>query len=91
MAITNGFGPKLYPWKASSRYGKVHSRSISSKMLSIMTICIFFCFFGHWDVFFILRSGGGDNNNNNNQRSGGQRVLEERSSSIAALSLRGWS
>ena len=89
MAITNGFGPKLYPWKASSRYGKIHSRSISSKMLSIMTICIFVCVFDHWDFFFILRSGGGDNDNN--QRSGGQRGLEERSSSIAALSLRGWS
>ncbi len=31
MAITNGFGPKFYPWKVSSKYGKVHSRSISDK------------------------------------------------------------
>ena len=31
MAITNGFGPKLYPWKVSSKYGKVHSRSMSAR------------------------------------------------------------
>ncbi len=40
MAITNGFGPKFYPWKASSGYGKVIPDPFRSDFVITFVICV---------------------------------------------------